>query len=1549
MKTKLSILFSLIVFVGYNQTTTVTVPASFSTTGQNMWTDGAAWDLNKEITLFELNWNSPYSTTQIADFSSYGVDLSDYGLGNYTFGKYGFGVDGGTAGTIGATFYTRDWDGGSVDVDYPVDVNYTFPTNFNRGETITINTDYSVDQTNALLNTNYPQVGRIGMELYFNFEFWLEMELCFHSCFSFDAIPYFNVGTTIPIFEVSTNGLDYASPNCLPSSFTCNYGGGLPVILSDVVPEVSDYGFDGYFGLPNVVTTSTYDNTTECLKAEGTSPYAGLSLEIFDFIEGLKIPYVSAALGALSGGECFEVGGVEFACYDYTLFSASFQVDQLNTQEFEFCGDVFSTLHFPTPLTYTVTDPNAGGAIVQGPVQADSVFFEVGHDINVDYPCNYEFIEVDQEHELENDFSNHTYDQLVFSFVMEAMAFNLEIEGFSFSGLTWDPPCLLYSLSCSGPWYEFNCSWNCVWDPPLTTFIPAFGFDPPDLSIGPLWSDSIPLGSISNIEWRNDSWELGGFDKEPGNPFTLTPLFYEANTTASTNVSCFGGNDGTMEVTVTNGTPPFTYNWPDGTSTTSALNVASHSGLPAGNNYVVIEDANGCQSFAEKLIASPDEELNLSDFTLINIDCNGNSNGVINVTVQGGTSPYTYSWTGSTSTNNVATGLSSGTYTLNVVDALGCSISEQFTLTEPSVLSSTVSKEDVLCNGGNSGSSTVAATGGTFPYTYLWSNGDNNQTNVGLIAGNYSVTVTDANGCITNNNTDIFEPSNALQLSSSVTDALCKNSSDGEIDLTISGGTAPYNNVWYNNGNIQLGNSTEDIFGLSSGNYNVIVTDVNGCSESLISTVDEPSDISITLNSVTDVLCYGDNTGAINIEVQGGTPGYNYNWSNGDNSEDLIGVQVGSYTIDVTDLNGCKNSESYNIFQPDSLWLRMVKQDVKCFGGSDGQIDLTVNGGAQPYSYSWSNSSINEDLNSIPVGNYNVSVQDNNGCVIADSETIIEPTAISISGAIENVSCYGGEDGEVSTTVSGGISPYNLKWSNGGSVILADTTNDIIELLSDNYTLVVTDENGCQDSQTFNVSQPSEPIIIANTKIDVSCFGGNDGSIDVGVTGGTVPYFYNWNQGNISQDISNLNAGEYNLIVTDNQNCTDSITVLLSEPNEALVVSVSSEDVLCFGDSTGSVSSLVSGGTTPYSLTWNTGETASSVFNLHAGIYSLNVIDANGCTSFGGTVINEPNSFPSFDHNIIDVSCFGGSDGAVDVTPIGGTTPYYFVFGDTLNNEFNNISNKYEIKELISGSYHVMLIDDNGCKVEGNIFVDQPDSLFVEIEPFDVSCFGGNDGYILSQVTGGTSPFNYMWSDSTTFADIADATTGYYYVIVTDDKGCRAEDNAFVDQPSELMVDPYIEHVSCRDNDDGSVEVYVYGGTSGYNYLWSTSDITDGIYNLTPGTYSITVNDANGCVKQDTFIVNALDIDCLQPPTAFTPDGDGINDTWYLPNLELYPNTKVQIFNQWGNLIYETNGTYIPWDGGYKGRILPAATYYYIIDLGNGSAPYTGPVTTVIK
>ena len=188
----------------------------------------------------------------------------------------------------------------------------------------------------------------------------------------------------------------------------------------------------------------------------------------------------------------------------------------------------------------------------------------------------------------------------------------------------------------------------------------------------------------------------------------------------------------------------------------------------------------------------------------------------------------------------------------------------------------------------------------------------------------------------------------------------------------------------------------------------------------------------------------------------------------------------------------------------------------------------------------------------------------------------------------------------------------------------------------------------------------------------------------------------------------------------------------------------------------------------------------------------------------------------------------------------------------------------------------------------------------------------------------------------------------WYTVNIIDFQGCTVEGSWEVMQPDDIELTSTITEPTCRDNEDGSISIYAEGGTPDYSYLWSTSEVTESIYNLAPGEYVLIVTDEHGCEKYDTLNINVTDIDCINAPTAFTPDGDGYNDTWILENMENYPEAIVSVFNTWGNKVFESNGIYQPWDGTFNGKKLPAATYYYVINLNNGTAPYSGAITIVI-
>jgi len=1527
----MSFRFSISLFVGLvlsignlnAQVTTISQAANFSTANQSMFGSSGNFNLNFEIPIFDVPWNNSFGP-------SGGIADPGYGLG-----QYGFEVSGGTYGNFGLTFYSRNWSNGEIDVDYPIHIDYGYPSDFTfeKGETVTINTSYTVDG-NAALNTTFPETGNIGMEFEFNMRFWLTPTICFYSCVSpgFDTG---DLGFVLTLFDVSANEATYACPS-LPS-FQCTEP------LLPVAMPANDYGLDGEFDLPNVVTTSSI-GADKCLYASGRDPYTWVSLEIFQFIGGLNIPYVSAVLGNLMGGDCFLGGQV---CYDYTLFSASFVVTNFNVQDFSFCPDVYTTLNFPVPVEYTVTDPNAGNSLVSGPGQSNSIRLKVGNDLNFTYPCNYEFMEISPVHEINDqgdNFTNNTYDEIQFDFTMEALSMSITIQGFSVQGV-WVPGFCSFGHPCSCSWF-LDCDWCCDLYIPGFWLPPSISLGPWGFNIGPLYENTIPIGTLPGIPWFNDSWNLPGFTDQNGTPFTLNPNEYLAATTNQSDVNCNGGNDGTMAVQITNGDPPYTYFWSDGTSTVSNSTTASHTSLEAGNQYVLVENIYGCQALAEAAIHEPSAELALLSETIVDVDCNGNNTGDIDLQMTGGTSGYAYTWTPNVSTANQASNLTTGSYQVDVLDANGCPYSNTFVVSEPTALTAYVDVVNVNCNGGVDGSAQVFASGGSYPYTYLWSNGAITEIVPALIAGNYTVTVTDAKGCTFPVNITVTEPNLPIALSSVVTDVSCFGGSDGAIDMTITGGTIPYSYSWMNSNSMQMSYTTDDVVNVTSEDYTITVLDANGCTEELLSSVAEPTTGLSSSIVITDVNCNGGSDGALALTVAGGTNAYTYLWSNGSTTEDLNTISAGNYLVTITDANNCTLLDSSIVGEPqDALATTIVSTDVSCNGGMDGNIDLTVSGGTSPYSYIWSNSAASQDISSLMALTYNVLVTDANGCTINDSRIITEPAApLSIAGTTVAVLCNGGNDGAITTTIAGGTTPYTLQWNDINSIVLSDTTEAPSNLYASTYTLLVTDTNGCTETSDFIVTEPSNPLSTTISATEVLCYNGVNADVTFSASGGSTPYSYLWNNGAISQSLSGVGVGQYVVEVIDINGCiiNDSITVI--GPSSAVVAITESLDVKCNGGMSGYAEVTASGGVYPYTYAWSNGVTNPINNNLIAGNYTIVVTDANGCSANSGVTINEPAIGVTITYIMDSVSCKSFSDGVITINVTQGTMPYEVFFGDSTFSQLNT-ANGYVADGLVAGTYHVRVVDLNGCEASVTVDVLEPDTITFEITTTPVSCYNGSDGNAYMTVQGGTPAYSYFWSNASFNLDMTNVPAGDYSVAISDANNCIVEGETTITQPKEIIAEANVYDVSCIDSEDGSIEIFVRGGVGEYSYLWSNSEVTSDIYDLAGGEYTIQITD--NCVKTDTFYVNVTQIECVEPPTAFTPDGDGYNDTWVLDKLDLYSSAVVQIYNKWGQLLYETKGLYTPWDGSYKGSILPAATYYYIIDLDNGTPAYTGVVTIV--
>jgi gliding motility-associated-like protein len=891
----------------------------------------------------------------------------------------------------------------------------------------------------------------------------------------------------------------------------------------------------------------------------------------------------------------------------------------------------------------------------------------------------------------------------------------------------------------------------------------------------------------------------------------------------TTNNICNGGSAGAIDITPANGTAPYTYFWSNGALTQDI------SGLIAGTYTVTVTDAKSCTKNASFTINQP-APITVPG-TTIDVSCNGGSNGSIDITPAGGTAPYTYLWSNGAVSQDIAA-LIAGIYSVTVRDANGCTQNASFTINQPPVISVPGTTIDVSCNGGSDGSIDITPAGGTPPYTYLWSNGAVSQDISALIAGTYSVTVTDSKSCTKNASFTINQPS-AISVPGTTVDVSCNGGSNGSIDITPAGGTAPYTYLWSN------GTVTQDISALTAGNYSVTVTDSKSCTKNVSFTINQPAPITVP-GTTTNVSCNGGSNGSIDITPAGGTLPYTYLWSNGAVSQDISGLAAGNYSVTVTDSKSCTKNVSFTITQPALISVPGTTINVSCNGGSDGSIDITPAGGTAPYTYLWSNGAVSQDISGLTAATYSVTVTDANGCTKNSSFTINQPAALSVPGTTINVTCNGGSNGSIDITPAGGTPPYTYSWSNGA------VSQDISALIAGTYSVTVTDAKSCTKNVSFTITQPGAAISVPGTTIDVSCNGGSNGSIDITPAGGTAPYTYLWSNGAVSQDISALIAGTYSVTVTDAKSCTKNASFTINQP-APITVPGTTIDVFCNGGSNGSVDITPAGGTAPYSYLWSNGAVSQDISGLIAGTYSVTITDANSCTKNASFTINQP-AVISVPGTTIDVSCNGGSDGSIDITPAGGTAPYTYLW--------SNGAASQDISALIAGTYSVTVTDAKSCTKNVSFTINQPAPITVPGTSIDVSCNGGNNGSIDITPAGGTAPYTYLWSNGAVSQDISTLTAGNYSVTVTDSKSCTKNVSFTINQPAPITVPGNITDVTCNGGNNGTVDITPAGGTGSYTYAWNTGASTQNISNLVAGTYSVTVTDGNSCSQNASFTVS---------------------------------------------------------------------------------------------
>ncbi|HLF64454.1 MAG TPA: T9SS type A sorting domain-containing protein [Saprospiraceae bacterium] len=600
--------------------------------------------------------------------------------------------------------------------------------------------------------------------------------------------------------------------------------------------------------------------------------------------------------------------------------------------------------------------------------------------------------------------------------------------------------------------------------------------------------------------------------------------------------SCTGINDGEIEIVAMGGLAPYSFQWSNG-SDSSYL-----SGLSPGFYEGTITDANGCIAVTELFEIG---SLAIIEYFIVaasDPSCIGQTDGFISGIVQGGSEPYTFLWSNG-DTMQDATGLPDGMYQVTVTDSQGCwLVSDPVELAATSTISVNVLQlKHVSCHGGSNGSIRVIASGGAVPpFQYLWSNGDTTGLTAGLTAGSYTCTIIDSLGCmLVAGPYQITEPP-ALEVQViSAIPPLCNSSDDGSIQLSVNGGSPPYFYTWSH------GAFSEDVFQLTAGEYSVTVADLHGCDTIHDILLLSPDMLEIALDTVIHVQCPGDSTGNIIVHALGGTLPYRYDWSTGaTDSAQLDHLPTGFYSVTLSDASGCKsairNIEVVAINAPLEINFDEI-YDVACHGDSSGFVVASVVGSPGPFWFNWSagtqHTSIDgiDTLLSLPSGSYQVTITDANGCIGTSVKALItEPTRLTfiLDDLFHNI-CFGDSLGIIDVAVDGGTVPYTFLWSNG------DTTEDLLNLPSGTYQLVVTDSFGCTlSTQAFDIIEPDSLIIDFETANEMGMM--SNGWALALPSGGTSPYMYQWDTLTGSQTTAlaiGLVSGMYTVTITDDEGC----------------------------------------------------------------------------------------------------------------------------------------------------------------------------------------------------------------------------------------------------------------------------------------------------------------------------------------------------------------------------------------------------------------------------
>jgi gliding motility-associated-like protein len=746
--------------------------------------------------------------------------------------------------------------------------------------------------------------------------------------------------------------------------------------------------------------------------------------------------------------------------------------------------------------------------------------------------------------------------------------------------------------------------------------------------------------------------------------------------------------------------------------------------------------------------------------------------------------------------------------------------------------------------------------------------------------------------------------------------------------VSAAGGTAPYTYSW-NTSPVQ---TTATASALAAGNYTVTVTDVRGCSKNLTVNTPNSGSLSAAVKVLNHVACKGGNDGVVAAELAGGTAPFTFDWSNGANNDTISGLPAGGYRVWISDANGCRFTDTIDVSEPLlPLNVQTKAQSDYCKKGN-GYIVLTVSGGTGAYLYGWSHLASEQDsvAEKLPAGAYVATVTDAKGCKTQANAVIQEASPLLAKiDSITHVSCFGKTDGMVHLTVNGGNGSLLYNWGGGDQTVLPEGFN------AGNYYLQIKDTAGCLANLEFKITEPTQLVALATVE-PVSCYGSNDGKITIQTSGGSPDLSYIWSDGSNAPSRTGLAGGSYWLTVSDNAGCSVLIEDIRIEEPAVLSVMLTAKDPDCSGIPNGSISSTVTGGTTPYDYKWSNNMQAANLVDLADGIYTLKVSDRNGCADKAEASLRQKGNF-NVEITGPEVIC-EGETANLEARVAGGHGSYTFSWDHGVT------GNSFSAAPKATSTYNVYVSDQEGCSRDTSFTVKVNPLPLAEIKADEVTGCVPFCARLTAEGIADYLYYNWISGDGSAYSgkEIRPCYNepGLYPVKLklTDSAGCTN----LISWNQQIIVKPSPQALLGANRVEAPLEDPVFHfhnmskGASSFRYAFgdpsgSTSTLESPLFTYSDsGTYEVKliVSNEAGCSDSSTIKVMVQGMERFYLPTAFTPDMDGIND-YFVPTRSGQSafGYEMRIFNRWGEEIFFTDQWEKGWDGTFRGQKVQAGSY----------------------